>query len=87
MLHPVVASATFTDPALLAYRDSPEFKSYLAARKDWEVAAAALRNLPPTSPPCARRKMVDAWIAAQDEYRRLLAICRSLPIHKVAFGC
>jgi hypothetical protein len=31
--------------------------------------------------------MVDAWIAAQDEYRRLLAICRSLPIHKVAFGC
>ena len=71
-------------PALCAYWESPEFKTYLAAKRDWEDAHAAYER-------CVidgddKEDVRNYLIACANEARRTLAICRELPIHSEAFG-
>jgi hypothetical protein len=76
--------------ALQAYWDSPEFAAYLKAKADREQAHKAYVEL---AGKCSKTQHEQGIHGLRvelnrtaEEARRLLAICRALPIHEKAFG-
>ena len=68
--------------ALKQYYASAEFSEYLKAKEAWERAYFSFLQCAPEDKFRAR----SAYEAAEKIMRERLAVCRSMPIHKDAFG-
>lgn len=79
MLSETDYAANYNTPPMIAYRSTEQFKSYLTALDKWEVAKHAYAMTP-------NHETRMALHNTEKVMRSKLAITRSTPEHKAAFG-